>query len=285
MQVTHPTTLVAFLTTAVPDMKRSTCKDRLRDGAVFVNGVVEHKATRALVAGDVVELRTKSARAAIGQTLQKGAGPVVTVLHVDDDIVVVDKPSGLLTVGAGSGGDTVLKQLGPRLERAGGGRLFPCHRLDQGTSGVLLLPRTKAVQDFYFEHWGQTEKTYVAVVAGVVAADAGTVDVGLIEDPVTLAVRVSTSPEARAARSHYRVLRRGRDTTLVEVRIDTGRKHQIRVHMLHLGHAVVGDDRYGARRAPRLCLHARELTFPHVRTQQRMTFQAAVPPLFDTLVP
>ncbi len=283
--VPAPTTLVAFLSATLPDMKKSTIKDRLRDGGVIVNGAPQHKATYQLQPGDVVELSRDKAQSA------KQGGPVVDVLHVDRDLAVVVKPSGLLTVGTGkgkAGEKTVLNVVGEQLQKRGdrvGDRFFPCHRLDRGTSGVLLLPRSPEVQHFFFEHWAQTQKTYVAVVESHVTDDAGTIDAALFEDPNTLTVRVSTQPNARPALTHYRVLKRGIDRTLVELQIETGRKHQIRVHMLHLGHAVVGDDRYSkSTRRVRLCLHARSLRFPHPATGEDLTFHAAVPPLFDELV-
>ena len=131
----------------------------------------------------------------------------------------------------------------------------------------------------------ETKKTYVAVVEGRVEQDEGTINAALIENPATLTVRVSTQPDARPAVTHYRVLGRSAHLSLVELQIETGRKHQIRVHMLHLGHPVVGDDRYGTfKRKARLCLHARELSFPHPRTGERLTFQAPVPALFADLV-
>jgi 23S rRNA pseudouridine1911/1915/1917 synthase len=264
-------------------MKKSTLKDRLRDGGVLVNGQPQRKATYALVAGDVVELSRDK--------VMRHAPLAVEILHVDHDLVVVNKPSGLLTVGTGkgtSGEATVLNTVGAMLRARGdrvGDRFFPCHRLDKGTSGVLLLPRSPEVQHFFFEHWGQTTKTYVAVVEGNVADDAGTIDAALFEDPQTLTVRVSTQPNARPARTHYRVLQRSAARTLVELQIDTGRKHQIRVHMLHLGHAVVGDDRYSKMsRRVRLCLHARALEFPHPADGVMLRFEAKVPSLFADLM-
>lgn len=274
--VEQASTLSELLAARLPSMKRTTIKDRLRDGCVLVNGVVVRRATTAVAPGDIVELRREGERAP-----EPGRVPI---LHVDRELVVVDKPSGLLSVGAGRGGDkTVLSLVGAQLK--GGDRLFPCHRLDQGTSGVLLLPRTPEVQRFFFEHWGETRKTYVALVEGPLRDESGTVRAPLYEDPRSLAVSVRDVPDARDAVTHFRVLTRGARCTLVELDLETGRKHQIRVHLRHLGHPVLGDERYGDRSlAPRLCLHARELSFPHPRTGERMTFASPVPPLFAELL-
>jgi 23S rRNA pseudouridine1911/1915/1917 synthase len=191
-------------------------------------------------------------------------------------------------VGTDRGGDaTVLSVVGPQLR--GGSRLFPCHRLDRGTSGVLLLPRSPEVQQFFFSHWAEVTKIYVAVVQGRIDKDQGTITDALYEQPGSLHVMVSSRPEAREAVTHWRVLQRGARATLVELRIETGRKHQIGVHMQHLGHPVLGDDRYAsaggapARKVPRLCLHARTLSFPHPMTGAILHFDTTVPTLFAEL--
>lgn len=274
--VEEASTLAELLAARLPSMKRGTLKDRLRAGCVLVNGVVVRKATTVVARGDTVELRRE------GQLIPKAGR--VQILHVDRELVVVDKPSGLLSVGAGRGdAKTVLTLVGPQLR--GGERLYPCHRLDQGTSGVLLLPRTPEVQRFFFEHWGETRKTYVALVEGRLRDETGTVRAPLFEDPRSLAVSVRDGPDARDAVTHFRVLARGARSTLVELDLETGRKHQIRVHLRYLGHPVVGDERYGnPTLAPRLCLHARELSFPHPRTGERLTFATPVPALFAELL-
>jgi 23S rRNA pseudouridine1911/1915/1917 synthase len=278
--VEEPAQIAAFLAAKLPQMKRSTLKARLKHGAVQVNGETARRHDTPLAPGDVVEL---SAEGAPGK---KASGKEPAILHVDEQLVVVDKPSGLLTVSAKKRGDepTALTLTGPRLK--GSPRLFPCHRLDRETSGVLLLPRDKQTQEHFFAHWSDVEKTYVALVEGVVEDDEGTVDAPLFEHPRSLAVSVSHGPDARSATSHYRVLERGEGRSLVEVRLQTGRKHQIRVHMQHLGHTVVGDARYGSGKkgAPRLCLHAFRLAFTHPRTGERLVFESPTPKLFTKLL-
>ncbi len=275
-QVKTPSTLIAFLVAQLPQLNRNSIKDRLRDGAVRVNNVVTTRATHMLAAGDVVALGNKT-------TVTQAAKDGVEILHVDQHLVVVGKPAGLLTVRGGAGGEpTLLNIVGKRL--VGEARLFPCHRLDRGTSGVLVLPRTLAIQEFFFAHWSEVEKIYVAVVCGRLRDDAGTIDAPLYEHAGSLDVTVSDREGARSAVTHYRVLKRSAQHTLVELRLETGRKHQIRVHMQHLGHPVAGDERYATgKQPPRLCLHARELHFAHPTTQQPMRFSIDVPPEFALL--
>jgi 23S rRNA pseudouridine1911/1915/1917 synthase len=270
--------LIDVLITAA-GLKRSNAKDRLKKGQVTVNGDAVFKATTPVRAGDVVGLHKE------GVKRPTARGP--EILHVDRDLVVVHKPAGLLTVRGGQrkGGKqaepTVLDQVGPQLR--GERRLFPCHRLDRETSGVLLLPRTKDAQQHYFSTWGDVEKVYRAVVEGVVEEEELRIDAPLLEDAHSLAVRVSHAPEARRAATRVRVLERGPRRTLIEAFLETGRKHQIRVHLAHIGHPVVGDKRYGtaAGKASRLCLHATRLSFEHVRTQEIMTFEVPPPAAFE----
>ena len=287
--VDHDTTLVAFVAAAMPAMKKSSLKDRLRDGAVLVNGQPQTKATYALRAGDVVELRgprPSPVNAGPGKAAPRSATRVV-VLYDDADLVIIDKPSGLLTVAAeGRREETALSVTATQLQTGRTPpRLWPCHRLDKGTSGVLALAKSRAAQDAVFFLWDEASKRYVAVVDGVMRDDEGTIDAALYENPQTLSVRVSTQPNAKPARTHFRVLARGQGRTLVELAPETGRKHQIRVHLLHIGHAIVGDERYGdGSKRQRLCLHARSLSLVHPTTGARLSCEAPVPSLFFALV-
>jgi 23S rRNA pseudouridine1911/1915/1917 synthase len=282
-RVQHEGVLIDVLIDAA-GLKRSNAKDRLKKGQVSVNGEPVFKATAPVHAGDVIAVHKEGVRR------PSARGP--ELLHVDHDLVVINKPSGLLTVrggrpgkrGKGGAEPTVLDQVGPQLR--GERRLFPCHRLDRETSGVLLLPRSKEIQQHYFATWGDVEKVYVAVVEGLLDDDELRIDAPLLEDERSLSVRVSHTPEARTAATRVRVRARGRKHTLIEAWLETGRKHQIRVHLAHVGHPVLGDKRYGtaAGAAPRLCLHATRLTFEHARTGEVMTFEVAPPALFERLL-
>jgi 23S rRNA pseudouridine1911/1915/1917 synthase len=278
--VDEPSALATFLTARIPGIKRSTLKKRLGNGVVRVNGEVARRHDTPLSPGDVVEM---GAGRGPGRAGPPGG---LEILHVDDDLVVVDKPTGLLTVSAGRRGSdpTVLTLLGPQL--AGSPRLFPCHRLDRETSGLLLVPRNKRTQERMFASWADVEKVYVALADGSLEDDAGLIDAALYEHPRSLSVSVRDGPDARSARTRFRVLERGPSRTLVELTLETGRKHQIRVHLRHLGHPVIGDARYGGgkKEAKRLCLHAQRLAFAHPTTGERLRFESAVPALFRELL-
>jgi 23S rRNA pseudouridine1911/1915/1917 synthase len=212
---------------------------------------------------------------------RRGGGGL-TLLHVDDDLVAIDKPTGLLSVSTDDERDrTALAMLRAQLPPAKDGP-WPAHRIDRETSGVLLFARSRAMRDAVQAAWGDVEKDYAAVVDGHPEPADGVIDRPLWEDG-NLRVRVGDHPDARPARTRYRTVERGPARALLEVGLDTGRKHQIRAHLAWLGHPIVGDDRYGTK-GPRLCLHAQRLALRHPRDGRPLVLEAAVPREFAAVL-
>jgi 23S rRNA pseudouridine1911/1915/1917 synthase len=218
--------------------------------------------------------------------------PLDIVLQ-DGDLLVVNKPAGL-TVHPAPGhpsGTLVNALLAEVSDLAGiGGTLRPgiVHRLDKDTSGLLVVAKTeashRALAAQFKDHTAQ--RTYLAVVRGRVRRDAGTISAPLGRHPVRR-TRIAVVPQGREAVTHYTVLERFRDATLVACRLETGRTHQIRVHLAHAGHPVVGDPVYGRARAPeitRQALHAARLEFTHPRTGRRVVCTAPLPDDFARLL-
>lgn len=205
--------------------------------------------------------------------------PWLVVLHADRDLVVVDKPSGLLSV-PGRGPDledSVVTRVARDHPRA-----YAAHRLDLDTSGVLVVAlRRKAEAELHRQFRERlVEKVYVARVAGHPADDAGVVDLPLL--PEVGAPRSRVDARGKPSRTAWRVLSRDADeSALVELRPETGRPHQIRLHLCALGHAILGDRFYAppeiVARAPRLLLHAASLAFLHPFSGERMVVRAPVP--------
>lgn len=205
--------------------------------------------------------------------------PTYRVLYRDDALVVIDKAAGVLTV-AGDGGKgrperCVLDDL-----RRDGLAVAPVHRLDRDTSGVLMLCLDKAVradlEALFRKH--EIEKDYVALVHGVPRPGAGTIDVPILD----LGASARVDPRGRRAVSHFAVLEPLERAALVQVRIETGRHHQIRLHLAHAGHPVVGDRKLGRRgasdpRARRTLLHAARLAFRHPVGGRRLVVEAPLP--------
>jgi 23S rRNA pseudouridine1911/1915/1917 synthase len=233
---------------------RNTLRQRLRMGCVLVNGRTANRHDHLLVPGDQVEVVAKE----LGQAA-RAAVPGLVVLHDAGELIAIDKPVGLLSVPAEDPSARTALQL-LRSALPPGASLWPVHRLDRDTSGVLLFARSAAVCEQVRAQWTEVEKTYLAVVEGRVEAASGRIDAPLWEDK-NLRVHVGDHADSKPARTRYRVLRRSKLRTLLEVQLETGRKHQIRAHLAHLGHPVVGDDRYGQRDA-RLGLHSLRLRVP-----------------------
>jgi 23S rRNA pseudouridine1911/1915/1917 synthase len=229
------------------------------------------------------------------------------IVHEDRDLIVVDKPAGLLTAGE-PGTDVrsafreIKKHVRDKAKRRGT-QVWIIHRLDKEASGLLVFAKTEKAFEWLKEQFRtkRAHRLYTAVAEGTIgtgsAAHSGTIQSFLFEDEDGV-VRSEASPirrdsagrpmrtEGKLAVSHYRVLGAGKSRTLLQVRLETGRKNQIRVHFQYLGHPLVGDRRYGAATDPieRLCLHASELGFAHPATGQTARFTSPPPPAFKRLV-
>ena len=203
-------------------------------------------------------------------------GPLVFV-HQDQALLVMDKPSGLLSVPGKTDGRADCLQ--SRLLRAHPESLL-VHRLDCDTSGVIVFARSKAAQGFLGQEFEQrrAQKTYVARVAGVLAADSGQIDLPLAADWPNRP-RQQVDPQGRPAQTGWQVIDRSATETRVRLTPLTGRSHQLRVHMLAIGHPILGDPIYSADAVahPRLMLHAETLSLHHPITKTRVAFHAACP--------
>jgi tRNA pseudouridine32 synthase/23S rRNA pseudouridine746 synthase len=199
-------------------------------------------------------------------------------LHEDAAILVMDKPAGLLTVPGRLPGrqDSLIT----RLQAARWDALL-VHRLDCDTSGVIIFARTRQAQGFLGQEFEQrrARKTYVARVRGVISGEGGTVDLPLGSD-WEYRPRQKVTPEGRPAQTDWQVISRSADETRVRLTPHTGRSHQMRVHMLALGHPILGDQIYAPETVAshaRLMLHAESLSLHHPATGERVGFAARVP--------
>lgn len=206
-------------------------------------------------------------------------GGMPAVLHADASLLVVDKPSGLLSV-PGKGAhlaDCLLS----RLETAIPGTLL-VHRLDRDTSGVMVFARTRAAQrhlGLQFER-RRMSKTYIALVHGTPGSESGMIDLPLIADWPNRPKQMVDFERGKPARTGWRVLGREGDASRIELTPETGRSHQLRVHMAQIGHPILGDPLYAggaAKQAPRLMLHALALGLRHPDGGAPMSFTAPCP--------
>ncbi|MFO0936013.1 MAG: RluA family pseudouridine synthase [Gemmataceae bacterium] len=260
--------LLPYLLTALAPKKRTGVKQLLTHGQIHVNGVSVTRHDFPVKPGDQI---------AIVRTAVERRKPILPILFEDDHLIAIDKPEGLLTVATETEKlETAFVLLTTMLPH----RPFVVHRLDRETSGVLLFAKSNAVKEQMQANWDRAEKTYLAIVEGKPSPAEGTIE-NFLHEEKNLSVKASRfeSADSKKAISRYRTLKTGKLCSLVEVIIETGRKHQIRVHMAGLGCPIVADNRYGARHriATRLCLHAHRLAFDHPVTGQRAVVESPLP--------
>ena len=271
-------------------------------GAVRLDGEKVRARSRRVTGGDVLDIDAAPGPAAPAYVITADAGVQVPVVYADAEVIVVDKPADMVVhPGAGRSEGTLVHGLVarfPDVAQLGGDRPGIVHRLDKGTSGLLVVARTAAAREDLVAQLAsrRVERRYAALVWGIVEAETG-----LIDAPLGRAERDRTRMTVRAggreARTRYAVEGRFHEpveATLLECRLETGRTHQIRAHLAAIGHPVMGDARYGRgqagagamKRAPaalprlgrdRQWLHARRLAFDHPASHERMTFESPLP--------
>jgi len=268
----------------LPEYSRSRLQDWIKDGHVTLNGKPS-KASLALRGGERVVVTPAN----LPPLKAEAEDLPLEVLYEDAAVVGINKRAGMVVhAGAGNHTGTLVNALLHHFESlsSAGGDLRPgiVHRLDKETSGVLVVARTDAAhRDLADQFQSRTvEKIYLALVHGLVAQETGTVDKPITRDPVRRTRMTCKLSTGRSALTHWKVLRRFSKHTLLEVKIGTGRTHQIRVHLSSLGHPILGDTLYGApasRILPeRFFLHAARLRFRSPATGADVTLEAPLPP-------
>lgn len=279
----------------IADVSRSAAAALIEAGAVTLDGVVVAAGKEKVENGQTI---TVDITKASGPELPAPDSSVMLdVVHIDDDVIVVNKPAGLVVhPGAGNKSGTMVNYLlaaYPEIAKVGDPmRPGIVHRLDAGTTGLIAVARTQQAYESLVEQLTlrSVTRVYSVIVWGIPASLNGVIDAPIgrdQRDPTRMAVVV----DGRPSRTHYAVERsfhEPKEASLVECRLETGRTHQIRVHLASIGHPVVGDAQYGGvragLRAARPMLHARELAFDHPRTGERSSFSTPAPADFAALV-
>jgi 23S rRNA pseudouridine1911/1915/1917 synthase len=253
--------LIDRLHSLYPEASRTTLRKWLAAGRVRVRGTVERRGETPVAPAE---------RVLLGATPPPAFPAPLRLVHEEEHYLVVDKPAGLLTIATERERErTAYRLLAGYVEgqarRGRGPRLFIVHRLDRETSGLLVFAKSGAAKGALQAQFKarRVERLYVAVVEGRVETDEGRLESFLVQDRF-LRVRASRDMlRGKEAVTLYRVLERRRDSTVLELSLQTGRRGQIRAQLSELGHPVVGDTAYGSRRNPirRVCLHATRLGF------------------------
>ena len=280
-----------FLSAMLPDQSRSYLQKIIKDGNVLVNGEPKKSSYRLEdgdeVTADLPELKSPD--------IEPENIPL-DILYEDADVIVVNKPQGMVVHPApGHTSGTLVNALmfhcGDELSGINGEkRPGIVHRIDKDTSGVLMVAKNDMAHQSLAAQLAEHSITrkYNAVVYNGFTEDEGTVDEPIGRNPQDRKKMAVTQKHSRHAVTHYRVIERMEKFTLIEAQLETGRTHQIRVHMTYIGHPLLGDMVYGPKKQPihleGQALHARVLGFIHPRTGEYLEFEAPLPPYFEALL-
>ena len=265
------------------DLTRSKLQKLIKDGAVELNGK-SCKANAAVRAGDAIRLSVPESK---NDLLPEPENIPLDVVYEDADLAVVNKPKGMVVHPApGNDSGTLVNALLHRFQTlsASGGESRPgiVHRIDRMTSGLLVVAKNDAAHEALARQFAlhTAHREYLCLVHGNLKEDSGTIDAPIGRHK-TDRKRMTVTPDGRRAVTHWRVLERFGTETFLDVQLETGRTHQIRVHMAYIKHPILGDEVYGSA-APKLgldgqALHGYRLTFTHPGTGKTMMFTAPLP--------
>lgn len=279
LTVEADTLLMPFLLSSMPGKNRHNIKTLLGNKQVLVNGAAALRHDDQLKAGDVVSFEAERIPR---EKNYRG----FSIIHEDHSLIVIDKHAGTLSMGTDTQKDNTAYSMLSRhvKEQDPDNRIFIVHRLDRDTSGLMVFAKNEEVKLEMQQTWTETvtERTYVAVVEGLVEKTRGTIT-SYLKETDSMKVYSSQNPaHGVKAITHYKVLKATRFYSLLELQLETGRKNQIRVHMQDIGHSIAGDKKYGAKTNPirRLALHARVLAFNHPITGEALKFETGLPRKF-----
>ncbi len=282
-QVTEPMPLLEFLISVMPQRKRTAIKSLLAHNQVAVNGTPEKQFDTQLRPGQEVKVN-------LSREFKVFYNRRLKLVYEDDDIIVVNKGYGLLSMGNDKVKEGTaytilrdyLKWQDPR------NKLFIVHRLDRDTSGLMVFAKSIEAKENLQHNWNNMvlSRKYLAVVEGRPDPAERIVKSYLAENSRYEVYSTDNPDEGQLAITRYRTLKSRNGYSLMEVELDTGRKNQIRVHMKDLGHPITGDRRYGAGSSPihRMALHAQTLRFVHPITRKDMNFTTPTPISFSKIV-
>ena len=282
-KVTQECELLEFLFLTFKDQSRNSVKSLLSNHRVAVDGAPISQFNFKLFPGDTVIISKNP--------IHRKTRSNLPIIFENEELIVINKPSGLLSIASDKEkGSTAYRMLTEYVQQKDKhNRVFVVHRLDEDTSGVLMVAKNPKIQAALQDNWNDivSKRGYYAIVEGHMTEKTGTIKSYLKKNAQNMMYSSKKPGDGQLAITHYKVIGEIAGYSLLDVHIDSGRKNQIRVHLGDLGHHVIGDDKYGNPSNPikRLGLHAYELEFKHPFTGKVMKFTAPVPKEFKTLFP
>jgi 23S rRNA pseudouridine1911/1915/1917 synthase len=282
LTVTKPARLMEFLIEQLKGKSRTTIKSLLAHRQVSVG-------THTITQFDYPLEPNQSVTINWGVIAEQARYRGVRILFEDPYLIVIEKEAGMLSIATAKEKLlTTYSILSAHVKKEDpSNRIFVLHRLDRDTSGVMMFAKSEEVQEIMQKAWQEAvvKRSYIAIVEGRVEKEADTIHSFLKENKMLFMYSTKVPGEGDEAITHYKVLKRNDEFSLLEVELETGRKNQIRVHMKELGHPVAGDKKYGSKLNPlrRTCLHANILAFKHPITGEELSFETPPPHRFLTL--
>lgn len=273
--------LMMFLMNKLSGISRTKVKNMLTNGLIWVDDEVVSQYNYALKQGMIVRIGTK-------QEKRKFTSKWIRIVYEDKYIIIVEKREGIVT-NSPTAEESAQKVLNSYFEftrqRC---RAHTVHRLDKHTSGLLIFAKDKKISMLFERSWKEivTNRRYVAVVEGLMEREFGTIESWLRDNKMFVSYSSDVDNGGKYAITHYKTLKRKPNYSLIDLKLDTGRKNQIRVHMQDLKHPIVGDMKYGSVQDPikRVALHAYKLEFIHPVTKEELSFETPIPESFIKLL-
>lgn len=282
INVTHESELMAFLIEQLPNKNRNNIKSLLTNEQIEVDGKVQTRYNVRLKVGSTLKIKWE--RSPVTKSFRG-----FSIVFEDEHLIVIDKHAGILSVASRSEREyTAYSFLSKHVKTQDPeNKIFIVHRLDRDTSGLMVFAKSTNVQHLMQDNWRDvvTERKYIAVAEGVIPVDEGEITSYLHENAAMVVYSDQNPENGKLAKTHFKVLKRTDNFTLLEIRLDTGRKNQIRVHLQEYGYPIIDDKKYGGTQNPinRLGLHAKALGFIHPITKRPMRFETPIPRKFTRL--
>ena len=276
-------TLFQFLLENYPQSPKTRLKKWMQNGLIQYNGKVVSQANCQLKKGGIVEFDK-----GLGNVQKRNESFPFPILYEDDYLLAIDKPVGLSSVNTGIENTPNVHKLiinFYREQKSNRSRIYIVHRIDKEVSGVLLFAKTEKAMNEIKNTWGKNEKTYMALVEGVPEDSEGIIESWLKENSSMVVYSTQEHENAKLAITHFKILEKFEKHSLLEVKLETGSKNQIRVHLSDIGCPIVGDRKYGSKDKfnRRVRLHACKLEITHPENQKRIIIESPLPKGFLTL--